>query len=472
MKLFKKILCLLLIQLCSSSLINAHSHSIFIPRSVTTDSLFELSLVNYRRYHLENCSNIQSYVRPFFMASTNKKDLARYFLPKNKKCISLDQAGNGDVDPLWLNLIAPLGTNYTSTVCIRPERKVAGILFTFYVDLCKQLWFGLNTAFMHVSHNLELKELHRTQNGILPGFANACDAFNNPAWKYGKLSCHARTLNGLDDIQLKLGYDFYLEEDCNHATAYLVATAPTGKGDRAHYLFEPLIGSKQPSFGAGFNGDYTLYSDGVQQRVNILADVKYLYIFSTTERRSFDLLNNGDWSRYLLVVEQCAPLFSLPGINLFTLPAKVTQGSTIDIWCALHYERCAWNFEIGYDFWWRQKEKIARKGLIPENTFGIQTLALCSTPVTSASTANISQSAVGPNATVSDPVFTFLTNADINLQSGAQPSSLSQTIYADIGYTIEGERFSGLFGIGGSYEFAARNAFDQWAIWLTIGGEF
>lgn len=448
----------------------AHSSTFFVPRSITTDSVFELSLSNYHRYHDDNESRAQFYIKPFVMQSTNKKSLARYFLPNNAQCITLDESGQGNVDPLWFSLISPAGSSYSSNVFLAPVRTAAGGIFTFYMFLNDCWWFGLNTTVMHAKNDLKVCECRRSKSGTCPGIANACQAFNNPTWCAGKLPCCAQGKTGLDDIQLKIGYDFMRCDD-NHASIYVVGTIPTSRKQKSKVLFEPLVGSNQGSLGIGFDGDYRI-STCDTHNLSVMADLKYRYVFSATERRSFDLCKNGDWSRYLLVVTQTAPAFSLPGINLLTLPVKVKPGSTIDFWLALHYQRCALNVEIGYDLWWRQAEKICKKCCIPE-TFGIQTLALCTPPITSASTANISQAATGSNATVSDAVFTPITNADINLNSAAHPHAISNTLYIDVGYTYDqNDCRSWLVGLGSSYEFANKNALAQWAIWATGGVAF
>lgn len=448
--------------------IDAHSRSFFRPRDVSTDSAFELSQVNYHRYHADNEDGPGAFfIKPFFMRSARSNRLARYFLPNNKACISLDESGLGDVDPLWFSLIAPAGSFYTSNLTLAPQRTIGGLLITLYVDFCDSWWVGLNTAPMHVTTNDNLCETNRTQTGTIPGFADAYDAFNNPSWNAGKITNFNQKRWGLDDIQFKLGYDFYKTED-NHATAYLVGTIPTGKGSRSCFIFEPLVGSNHASFGCGFNGDFSV-CDQEDDSINIMTDIKYRYIFSAQERRSFDLCANGDWSRYLLVVTQNEPIDSQPAINLLTGRVKVFERNTVDFWLAAHYQHCDIGFELGYDLWWRQAEKICKKCPITPG-FAIQTLSLCQTPITSASTATISQAVEGPNATISDAQFTPIVDSDLNLTSAAHPNALSNKLYAALDYTHESTcGHPWVFGLAGSYELGNKNALDQWAIWLDVG---
>lgn len=472
----KNLLFLCMLVSCTQDL-HTSSKSFFRPRDISTDSMLELSLTNYHRYHSLDDSLedgdlkdrwFSFYAKPLFMQSTNHKKMARYFLPNNNACATLDESGNGTLDSLWFNLISPDGTFYNSNIFLAPERTVAGVLFTMYVNFTKAIWLGINSAAVQVTNNIHLHE-YRNQTGTIPGFANAYNAFNNSAWCAGKISCADLKVGGLDDIQFKLGYDVFKLED-GHATIYLVATAPTGKRPNSEYLFEPLVGSKNGSVGVGLDLD-AVAAEIRDYELSFMLDFKYRFIFPATERRSFDLCKNGQWSRYLLVVTPDQLLNSQPGINLLTIPVKVTPRSTIDLWAALNLPICNFNIEIGYDFWWRQAEKICKKCPICPG-YGIQTLALCGFPLSSASTANITQGASGSNATVTDTTFTYITDADLNLNSAAHPHALSQKLYIDFGYTIKRDCYSALLGLGAAYEFATKNALDQWTVWITTGITF
>ena len=406
------------------------------------------------------------------MRSTKPCELARYFLPNCKSSVIVDEAGNGDINPLWFNVISPAGSFYTSKLALFPRRSVVGGIVVANLDLCENWWVRVNTTVMHVKHNLNVTETNRTQTGTIPGFATMCDGLNNPAWIAGKLPCSCdQERTGIDDIQVKLGWDFYRCDDTRRITAYLAGVIPTGKQQTSKTLFEPLVGSKHGAFGFGFNGEWEAY-DCDAALVTLMADLKYLYAFSARQIRSFDLCKHGDWSRYLLVVQAGAPLSSQPGINLLTVPVKVQPRGMIDLWTALHFDRCEMQYEIGYDFWWRQKEKIRNACIAPG--FGIQSLSGICSGGGSASTANISDGFAGPNSTGLDAAFTTITNKDLNLYSGSQPSSHSSTIYGSIGWNRYDDccDIAWIFSVNGSYEFGTKNALNQWGLWATVGGTF
>ena len=162
----------------------------------------------------------------------------------------------------------------------------------------------------------------------------------------------------------------------------------------------------------------------------------------------------------------------MPGINAFTQQLNVTPGSTIDLWLALHFERCQWNAELGYDLWWRQQERV-ELCCFPTN-IGIYDIAgdCARNPVT-ASTATICQGVTGTNVAVSDATFTFITCDDINLNSAATPKALSNTVYAALGYDGDLCDCPALVGVGGSYEFGSNSAaLSNWTVWVKMGLSF
>lgn len=274
----------------------------------------------------------------------------------------------------------------------------------------------------------------------------------------------------MDDIQLKLGYDV-VDQDDMYVAPYVVATIPTGVRPRSKYLFEPLVGSKHGSLGLGLNADFSFCNN-----LNFMMDAKYNYVFTSCERRSFDL-KNGDWSRYLLVVTQAEPLFTYPGINSFTKKVYVTPGSTFQLWGALHYQCNAWQAELGYNLWVRGREKVRIKSCsvtLPCTTTAIGILdmiRICNPPATTASTAKISQSIVGSNLVVSDDEFTPTTINDFSICSATNVTAVSNTLYGSLGY--QSECYPLFLALNGSYELTKScGAINQYAVWGSIEAQF
>lgn len=461
--------------------VHAHSSSFLMPRSVTHNATLELALATYHIYRdpTADCSSWDFYVTPFYMQSHNSNQIARSFLPNNNCTLNIQENGSGNICSLWLDLIAPPGLFYSSTMTLSPVSKTVGGYFygRFYFGNCcdtnswwiHNAWFSLSCAAMRVTHALNIEET-LTGNmayGTIPCVTTGIQAFNNPHWCYGKLSPHAHSDSGIDDIQLKLGTNYYSTSNKGRIGCYLVGTIPTGTKPHAQVLFEPLVGTRHGALGGGIMGDYT-GPIGEHGQWSLLSDLKYRYLFSGREIRSCDLAGNGDWSRYMLFVNAATTSLSFPAINNCTLPVNVTPRSQIEYWLAMHYAHCAWNVELGYNVWWRATDAITPLCSLPAHV-GIYDLAgTVSGNPTSASQANISQSAIGPNQAPSDAVFTPSTR--FNCASAAQQSTATNSLYLAFSYNGDVcDEYPWLCGIGGGYEWALHHALAQGSIWAKLG---
>lgn len=462
---------------------NCHSKTHFTQRQITYDSAYELALSNYHFYHVNKGEERMNSVvfTPFYQESTKSAKLGQYFLPNCASQITLDSTGAGTINPEWFGLTPLPGSQYRSVVTISPRRKISGVGLNWHFDLAKHvegLWIGLNTTVAHARTDLRLQETLLTftgtqalaqQNnvGFIGGISNACSAFSNPALLNNKLSCKGLKRTGLDDIQLKLGYDWYYHgQNHDHWGLYGVLGIPTARKTCEAYLFEPTVGSQHASLGLGLNGDVSMQTCR-GGRFAWMLDVKYRYVFSAKERRSFDLTANGDWSRYLLLQADVPTDLAVPAVNSLTQNVSVKPGSTIDLWTALHGQMWdCFNLEVGYNFWWRQAEHI------DACAFNVSQYGISNFGGGTASAATIASPSC---ASLSNASFTALTSAMVNRCSAAHPRALSHKVYGAIAY--DGARTKRqipvLLGFGSSYEFAQRNtALEQWAIWGKIGVSF
>lgn len=490
---------------------NVCSHTTFVARSMSQNSVLELALHDYYQYHIPRCNECPSWLTleltaPYYFKSTNSKKLAHYFGPQCKDCFSVGQNNESDISSLWLGIASPLANQFQSSVCLRPTRTVIGGAIKLFFDLsawidngsCNNWWASIFIPIQQVRHNLHISETPNTggQPIVPPSFPNAIAALNNPAWNYGKFSPKSLKRTGVDDICVKLGCDF-MRDDINHAGLYGQLFIPTGKARNAQFLFEPTVGSKHVGLGAGFNGDCLLFDCDVNS-IDLLVDIRYAYFFSHKELRSIDLLN-GDWSRYLLVSQPSNTATPLPGINFFTKEVSITPGSMVEMWTALSFNHCNWHLEVGYDFWYRQKEKISLAN--QDLGVGIYDIAFnprISCPV-SASCARICQSVPTlSDAPVSDITFVTVKNDEnigtqgvrpgsdcsgidcsnicsyLNLNSAAHPKAYSSTVYAAISFDdCLCCEYPYMVGFGGQYEFAhGKSALSQYGIWLKTAISF
>jgi hypothetical protein len=315
------------------------------------------------------------------------------------------------------------------------------------------LWLALFMPLQWVQHSLALEETLNVSDAAAP-FASPIQAFNNPNWYFGKLACKPKSSFGIADILLKVGYDvlYYCR---SHLGFYGCAFIPTFHGMQSHSLFEPTIGNLgHAGLGFGMNTDWCLWQNENYAFLQWLADIRYTYFFARNETRSVDLFFNGDWSRYLLVAQESNLEQPLPGINYFTQSISINPGNTFNIWTAFNLEWCNFNFEFGYNFWWRQEERAKHFKDPNVVIYDIQ-----GTPGarTSASTATIATGAPGIDAPASDLTPILITSTNFFVNSATIPTIVINSFYASLGGTLHACDYQMLLSAGGYYDLSYRN---------------
>lgn len=196
--------------------------------------------------------------------------------------------------------------------------------------------------------------------------------------KYGKIFGRQNETR-VADLRFALGYNFLLSEHY-HFGLSIQAAAPTGTLREAEFLFEPIAGNDHHwELGAGVSGHVDLWCDCDHERkLGFYVDATVTHMFGSTQKRSFDLKNNGNGSRYMLLQKMADPVVGLniglapnnvaaitqyqgrlvPAINKTTLDAKIEIGVQADVLAKLNYYRRGFEFEIGYNLWARSEEKL------------------------------------------------------------------------------------------------------------------
>lgn len=458
---------------CCSFLLQAHSQSVFIPRSLTTNMVLELGLTNYQIYHrmldYDEDFYVGFYITPFYTETNNACSLARLLLPTDCNAFSVAEDGGGAIGSQWLSIPLELGDPFYSRLLFAPKRKALGAYVYLYLnfdEIIKGTWCSVSSALMHAEHNMHLSEhdLSSTHN------QGALEAFQNPLWDVGIVSATNLEQSGSDDVQVKCGKN-WLWDDENHGGIYAVTTIPTGEEGNERFLFSPIVGSRHASLGVGATFDVGRWIAD-EQFLNLMIDGSYRYFFSASEKRSFDLSKNGNWSRYMQLVTFEHPTEPFPAINVLTRDVTVRPNSRLQLWSAVHYEYYNWNVELGYNYWWRHHETIG--DLKFEESVGIwDSAASPKETAISSSNALISNGVKGLRKAPSDVSFAYLQAADLNLSSAEHPSASTHTVYAAFSYDGEMDENPCTIGCGGSYEFAYDTAaFNQWSAWFKLGFGF
>ncbi|MDR3647214.1 MAG: hypothetical protein P4L22_06750 [Candidatus Babeliales bacterium] len=473
---------------------NEGSKTFFKPRAMIEDVAFFLALNNYNQYRkhygpfTNNADDQRINIGKGIVFQKTRKcqqRAAEYFLPNNKQVITIAETGPADVDSLWLTVMAPVGESYSSTLTLNPERSMIGGYLTYHQDFERfaGTWFEANFAAYSVKHNLNPVE-KLTDGGVkgtVPGAATALQYLGGNQLNYGKISSCNLENSGMDDIELKFGYNYYNCAGTGHLGLYVQTLIPIAEKPNARFLFEPLIGRAHWGLGAGTN----LASKFIERENTSLVwmgDVSWYYLFKSKEKRSFDL-NNGNWSRFMRGVTTTDTTFPL--INSLTQTVDVTPRNVVNFWTALHFQRCNWHLEAGYNLWYRQCEKISLNAngcsapcavnlvntanAAPFGTFGILNLNNVCIPIT-ASNATINQPRT---SVVSNATFVPIQLTDINLSSAAHPRVLTNKFYGSVAYDFTIHQRPLNVGLSASYEFTNnKNALEEWAVWGNFGVEF
>ncbi len=464
-QIFKIILLMFFLSAYSGSSLksNCYPRSIFVPRQLSYNPILENALtIDMQHNKAWDC--VFS-VKPLYTQSVGST-FEEYFTINHKCSLNIQEDGSGDISSLWFKVISSDPTFYNSQLSFNPKRTTYGGLLYFDAQLSNHFHISVNTALINTHNNIHLCEKNINNLGTAD-YTTVTQSLAASERLFGKVQgAHSKT--GFDDIQIKMIYNPYQTKRF-YWDFYGLFGIPTGDGSNAHYLFEPLVGSRHIQLGLGTNAEWCI-TNNHGRTLKFIGEAKYRYGFKAREVRSFDLKKNGQWSRYMLFVNELDKYSTYPAINDLTFNAQVTPRSSFDLYLAADFTIKAWDFELGYNLWCRSAEKISlcSQSL---NSVGVADLrGIAAQNPQSASTANIAQGdVVGINQMTSDATFIPVTMSDINSISGAQPFSLSNSIYGAIGYTFDAERYDIQLGIGGSYEKGSSgNTPDNGTVWLSF----
>lgn len=336
--------------------------------------------------------------------------------------------------------------------------------------------------------------------------ANMEAAFLQSSWKYGKMGCE-QSVTRLADIELSVGYQ-WLCSDCAAANWYAGIVIPTGNKPCAEFVAPAVVGNGQHAGIMVGSQIELLISENEDRSVWYRLDTNGRYLFRNTQKRSFDL-KDKEWSRYMMVWENEAAWTAAqdtiadntftsiraftPGINVFTHDMKVKPRWISRVNQAVYFKSDCFRAELGWNVLARTKEcvefscpwntkpalasgnftlgsglnnarTIYNDATLSEVNPGVATVSIIPTD------SVFLNSDIGAGVTPTTASETYakfaLTEADVNLDSAATPSSLVHTPYLTLGYAWDSD-YKPVISVGGSYEFSAGNnrAISQWMVW-------
>lgn len=443
-----------------------------------------------------NCCNINKYFMPQNYTSLNAQEYKSPTFTQDGLFTKELEARNFNIKTLSTT------ETFKSNIFFRPQQSTAGIGFTWLQNLwhdyndVPRIWMEFNMPVQYVQNKMNLHETVINDGGGVnadtgldgaPHVANMTEAFQQSTWVYGKVNdCRDMHEWGVSEIEFTLGYNAVACNTCDF-NGYAGFVAPTGtKIDQknAAYIFSPVVGNNHHwglLFGA--HSGFTLL-EHKEHLLRMEFDFEGQYLFKNTQWRSFDLVQQGQWSRYLEVYRTMqnattastdpVPLnmdAGMSGINVFTTSCQVHPKFSVNTNTGFTYNWKGLQAEAGYNFYARQAEQITKCANSWYTDVAVK-------DVTGDGLTNIARTIKNnftpSNVSLADyETISVLTVADLNLNSAAHPTMIAHTAYVAIGWNWDEVRFPTFVGVGGSYEFTAVDtALDRWLVFGKIGFSF
>lgn len=435
-------------------------NTFFRPRPILTDLTYRNNISFYQRYHEACCSFFTYDVTWLYQRNRRAACIGAGFFGKEPLTVA---QFNGDINSLNLSLGSYQPDGFSSTFTFRPKRDVFGWMPTliFNLDcLCNGLWFDATIAVLSVHNEFCLNEKVTTP-GEIDNIVNVQEAFN-------RLHVFADTRKhvGVDDVELRLGYD-WLYCDLDHVGGYITGIVPTGRRFDNTRFFQPLVGSRNGALGFGFTMDNTIWDDDcANTALLIMTELKYLYWFRHHECRIFDFVN-GPLSRFLLVTQSTTPQYPISGTNLLRQKVEIESRNFVEWWLSLHYQWCHWGFELAYNLYYRDSERVQGR-CFNFDDYGIYNKAYCGGDVTQSTATIFDNFGQG----VADDIFVVLEPTDVNINSGRARKQFSNTVSGSVAYnSIWRDCYPWTIGLSASYEIPGKNnrrsTLENWGVFGT-----
>ena len=426
----------------------------------------------------------------FYQGSTDDNDRGKYFGVNDKNDFSFKQATGYDVYSPWVIHHAQANdagvvAGDTANLKIDADQDAYGAKIFYYQDLekiLKGLYLKANLPIVHVQNDLNLKVSDPsgiTSTNVFDYFKGSFTGLANGAQEklaYSKID-GSQSTTSVADIDIALGYKF-LDKENYHMSVNLGFTIPTGTKADGVYLWEPIVGNgKHWALGAGLDFGATLW-DKDDQNIKLAIALNYRYLFSATEKRTiglkgFTTSTNSNWAQYFLMGKTGGKV--TPAANLLTRNVKVETGSQLDGIVEFAYNNGGFSIELGYNLFWKDSESVSLKDAwYADGTYGL--IHEGYTVLADGNIVDGDKAWVGTAGTPGAVAATALANgayqvnADkLNVDAAASESQVTNKIYGGLGYIFKEWEYPLLLGVGAQYEFASRDAVQNWGLWGKIG---
>ncbi len=333
------------------------------------------------------------------------------FCDKDGLKISGSRVASRNTQQDWLADYFGLPTDFESFVHIKPVIENAILDFSWYLGLNNWhngLYLRFHFPFVHTRWHFAFSETiinpgitgfdagyftpeaipRENLLGDFTSFITGQKAPQLGSIEFKKLTQskwpqNVQTKNGIAMVEAAFGLNFIQHEDYHLGLEARVG-APTGNQPKGIFLFEPIIGNGDHwQVGGGMTGHAILWRNECNSSfLGLYGDINITHLTKTKQFRTFDLCRRPN-SRYALAQKINPPaenLFSssmegmgdestspgaqfkniyIPAANVTNGKVDVSIGAQVDASFMLHFSRCGFNADLGYNFWTKTCEEIS-----------------------------------------------------------------------------------------------------------------
>jgi len=520
MKIFSKRLLVAVALASSAGMVESATNKTFMmPRPTGVDLPMELTtfrrLDDVTKKHKKHLHGGQLQIAGFYSDSESENALGRYFGINNKSTIDFGANASDtstsnvtqikkDIDELymlhWRTLTLAEANDVNAakiTTSLMPDQSAYGLRLDFYHNCDKiisGLYWYVNMPLVHIKQDVHVttglsdttfsdytNDFVKYLKGAFLGWPDSSAAPTVITHNFQEKLTHAKyagrqTEIGIADIDLALGYKIFNTKKYDLGLA-VALTIPTGNKPTGEYLFEPIVGNgHHVALGADLNGQFTLFGNRCH---NLKANMygKFRYLFESNEKRTLSLRRPDgtiiNWGQYYLLGRNNPVAGALiPAANILTQNVSVRPGAQFDGVLGLQYNFRGFVFDLGYNFYARETEKVSLRDAIEEDTYAIAARnfdTAVAFDITSDSNVDGNNHVAG--TITSDQANTTKTTIFANVAETNYQATHS--IYGGIGYVAKNWTYPCFIGIGGKYEWKEENnAIEKWELWAKVGVGF
>jgi hypothetical protein len=485
-------------------------------------------LVHNRDFYQECPEGWQGTVQAIILGGKSNHDdgIARFFLPQCATTLRVNEQQQPGTNVLarHLNIYTNNGT-FQSTVEFKPMHSYIALGINYQQKIYERsnghsIWFTISGPLVCVNNRIDLVETIINDGGgavitapllpasggcpaacpnscnqnclldpaqVLPPVDSVVAAFKQPGWCFGRIDNVQRHKTAVGDITIRIGYETVKRDD-HHLDSFFGIVIPTGNTPRAITVFEPIVGHNHHwGFVLGSTFGLQVWQNACWD-ITVSSEFDFMItdFFARRERRSFDL-KNKPWSRYMqfykdknqaeLAAASSDPMYALalhtPGIDILTQDLKIKPGYYRTFNAGFIIEHACLELEVGYNFFARQSECLHLDCEFPSDV-ALKAITVGGGTTDRYQTINNDFSSNCIATPVADYENNIITVADIDLESAAQPATLTHTVFGSLAYHFDAcDEYPMYVAVGGSYEFPPDNVgLNRWMAWTKYGIAF